>query len=664
MQVEVTENMFIPLKDGTKIAARMWRPTTTSHVPAILEYIPYRKRDGTRARDTPMHYWFAEHGTAAIRVDLRGSGESHGVMHDEYQKIEQDDAVEVIDWISKQEWCNGSVGMMGKSWGGFNSLQVAARNPPALKAIITLCFTDDRYADDVHYMGGCLLSDNLWWGAIMLAYQSTSPDPKLVLDWKQQWIQRIEQLPFFAAIWAKHQTRDAYWKHGSVCENYSDIKVPVLAISGWVDSYKNAIPRLLENINVPKQGIIGPWAHIYPHDGSPGPAIGFLQEAQRWWDKWLHGEDNDIMEEPMMRAYITDSARPITTSKFTPGKWIGEKSWPSATIVPKIYFMNGKGTLDTTEENLTTLNIKTPFSFGQACGEWMGTGCAGDLQPDQRQDDGAALTFTTSILRNDLVVLGAPEVAVLVQSDSPVAQLCVRLCEVFPDGASKRVSYGILNLTHRDSHEFPTPLEPNKQYLVKIKLNDCGYRFAKGNRIRVSLSTHYWPLVWPAPYHAMLTIITGVSSLSLPIRQTIDTKPVVFEKPEKGPDTPMTIVDKGHVSRYCTRDHVTNEVLYVTEGVGGLFGEGIIKYNDVDITEAHTLKRELRIKEDDPLSANYVITQSYRRYREGWDTLVISTSSMTSDLEHFYLKGQVKVTLNGDLVRERVFDEKIQRNLV
>ena len=150
--VSVTENLFIPLSDGVRLAARLWLPADaeTKKVPAILEYIPYRKRDGTRARDEPMHGWFAENGYAAIRVDMRGSGESDGLMADEYSAQELNDACEVIAWLARQSWCSGRVGMMGKSWGGFNALQTAALRPPALKAIITVCSTDDRYADDDH----------------------------------------------------------------------------------------------------------------------------------------------------------------------------------------------------------------------------------------------------------------------------------------------------------------------------------------------------------------------------------------------------------------------------------------------------------------------------------------------------------------------------------
>src|SRR5690242_13008433 len=292
--VRRVEHFWITLKDGVRLSARMWLPddAETNPVPAILEYIPYRKRDGTRGRDEPMHHYFAGHGYASIRVDLRGSGESDGLLEDEYLQLELDDGVEVIAWIAAQKWCNGSVGMMGKSWGGFNCLQVAALRPKPLKAVLSVCSTDDRYADDIHYMGGCLLNDNLWWGAIMLAYQARPQDPAIAGEgWRADWLDRLDRLPFFPALWAAHQRRDDYWRHGSICEDFSAITCPVFAVGGWADAYTNAIPRLLEGLTVPRLGLIGPWAHIYPQDGSPGPAIGFLQEATRWWDHWLKDED-------------------------------------------------------------------------------------------------------------------------------------------------------------------------------------------------------------------------------------------------------------------------------------------------------------------------------------------------------------------------------------
>jgi putative CocE/NonD family hydrolase len=384
MTVKVIEHLWITLKDGCRLGCRLWLPEDAlqTPVPAVLEYIPYRKRDGTRGRDEPMHGYYAAHGYAAVRVDMRGSGESDGHLADEYLKLEQDDALEVIEWIASQPWCNGAVGIQGKSWSGFNGLQIAARRPAALKAVITTFSTDNRYTDDIHYMGGCLLNDNLWWGAIMLAFQSRPIDPQIAgPDWRERWLKRIEDMPFWPGLWMQHPHYDAYWKHGSVCEDFGAIECPVLAIGGWADAYTNAVPRLLEGLRVPRLGIIGPWGHVYPHDGTPGPAIGYLQEALRWWDHWLKGRDTGIMQEPMLRAYVEDPVPPTGTHRQMPGRWVGEATYPSANITAERLYLRPDQRLGEPADAAAMFTIRSPQSHGKAGGEWMGAGCPWSGRP-------------------------------------------------------------------------------------------------------------------------------------------------------------------------------------------------------------------------------------------------------------------------------------------
>ena len=666
MAVQTTEHLWIPLSDGTRLGARLWLPegAEAAPVPAILEYIPYRKRDGTRGRDEPMHGYFAEHGYAALRVDMRGTGESDGLMDDEYLAQEQDDALEVIAWIAAQPWCSGSVGMMGKSWGGFNGLQVAARRPPALKAIITAYSTDDRFRDDIHYMGGCLLNDNLWWGTIMLAYQSRPLDPAIVGEsWRADWLKRLEHLPFFPALWMRHQRYDDYWKHGSVQEDWSAITCPVLAIGGWADSYTNAVPRLLAKLQVPRLGIIGPWGHIYPQDGVPGPAIGFLQEAVRWWDHWLKGEDRGIMEEPMLRAWLSDAYPPTGTRTETPGRWVGEPALPSPHIRDRALGLAPDGVLSLDGASVAGERaIRSPQSHGRAGGEWMGTGCVGEMPVDQRLDDGGALVFDTAPLPDALPVLGAPRLRLRLKADAPEAQIAVRLSECLPGGEAVRVSYQVLNLSHRAGHERPEALTPGEWVDVEVTLNDCGHRFAAGNRIRLAIATAYWPLIWPAPYAATLTVDTGASQLLLPVRERGDDASPTFLPPESARATPTTQLDPGSVRRWSTQDHVTGETTYVTEGVGGLFGEGVLRFDEIGTDLSHTLRRELTIRDDDPLSARYVLTQAYEMGREGWRTRSETRCELTADRETFHLTGEHVAFENGVEVHRRVWDERIPRD--
>ena len=667
MPVHIQEHVWITLSDGCRLGARLWLPDVALQepVPAVLEYIPYRKRDGTRGRDDPMHGYFAAHGYAAVRVDMRGSGESDGHLADEYLQLEQDDALEVIAWIARQPWCNGAVGIQGKSWGGFNALQIAARRPPALKAIITAFSTDNRYTDDIHYMGGCLLNDNLWWGSIMLAYQSRPLDPQIVGPaWRERWLERLQTLPFFPALWLAHQRYDDYWKHGSICEDFAAIECPVLAIGGWADSYTNAVPRLLEGLKVPRLGIIGPWGHLYPHDGVPGPAIGYLQEAVRWWDHWLKGRDTGIMKEPMLRAYLEDSVPPSGTRSFAPGSWVGEAVYPSPGIKPLPLHLRADRGLGERLDASSTFTICSPQSHGKAAGEWMGAGCPGEHPTDQRLDDGGALVFDTPVLEHEIAVLGAPRLRLSIAADAPVAQLAVRLGDVAPDGRVTRVSYQVLNLTHRDSHEHPQALEPGRVYDISVVLNACGHRFPTGHRIRLSIASAYWPIIWPAPYAAMLSIGTDGSVLELPVRQNGHGPHVALPPPAHGPRTPVTLLDPGVVRRYTVQDHVSGETQYVTDAIGGVFGEGVLRLDAIDVEVSHGLKRELTIRDDDPLSAHYVLTQSLAMGREGWRTVIDTHAEMRSDRERFYLSGTVTARHNGETVAIRQWDETFTRDLM
>src|SRR5688500_8650323 len=268
----VIEHAPIRLSDGVTLSAMIWLPVDaeTKPVPAILEYLPYRKRDGTTERDALTHPYFAGHGYASVRVDMRGAGDSEGVLKGEYLKQEQDDALEVLRWIAAQPWCSGAIGMIGISWGGFNGLQIAARRPPELKAVISLCSTDDRYTDDIHFMGGCLLVDKLAWGSTMFAINATPPDPALVGEkWREMWMDGLENSGFWLEEWHRRQRRDEFYKHGSICEDYAAIECPVYLVGGWADGYTNAIFRMLERPQWPRKGLGGPGAHQYAQFAPP-----------------------------------------------------------------------------------------------------------------------------------------------------------------------------------------------------------------------------------------------------------------------------------------------------------------------------------------------------------------------------------------------------------
>ena len=479
--VRTIENAWIPMADGTRLAARIWLPADAEAqpVPTLLECMPYRKRDFTRLRDEPLHHYFAGNGYASIRLDLRGSGDSEGRLTDEYAQQEHDDIIETLAWIERQSWSNGRVGMFGISWGGFNSLQVAARRPPQLKAIVTMCSTDDRYADDAHYKGGCLLNENLNWGSVFMASANAPPDPAIVGEgWRDLWHKRLEQATLYPAIWMRHPHRDAYWKHGSVCEDFASIECAVYAVGGWADGYSNAIPRLMEGLSAPRKALIGPWSHAFPHVGAPGPSIGFFQEMLRWWDHWLRDIDTGIMDEPPIRVWLEEYVRPAPVYEERPGRWVAEPSWPSPHIQPRHWFLNVLSLSDRPEAE-DRVYVRSPQTAGLAAGDWYGFGAEGESPIDQREDDGKSLVFEADPLSERLEILGAPIATLELAVDRPVACVIVRLNDVASDGASTRVTYGVLNLTHRDSHEHPEPLEPGRDYTVEVPFKHVAQIFAR-----------------------------------------------------------------------------------------------------------------------------------------------------------------------------------------
>jgi putative CocE/NonD family hydrolase len=520
--IDELDNVWIPLADGDRMAARVFLPVDarTAPVPAIVEYNPYRKRDLTAINNEPFHGYLAGHGYAGVRLEIRGSGESDGILRDEYLPQELSDGVEAIAWLASQPWCSGKVGLIGNSWSGFNALQIAALRPPALGAIVTSCSTDDRYADDMHYMGGCLLTDTLDWGTMFQALLALPPDPALVGEsWRATWQRRLDEVSVPLEAWLRHQRRDEFWRHGSVIEDYSAIEVPVLAVGGWLDGYSNAIPRLLEGLTVPRRAVIGPWAHAYPHLAVPGPGYDFLADVVRWFDRWLKGTATDAGDEPMLRAWMAEAlpARPFYAT--APGRWVGEAVWPSPSIAPRRWYLNDDRLGDDPAPGL--LAWASPRVTGLAGGEWCpyGTGGRGPEFPgDQREDDGRSLTWDSAALDDRLEILGAPVVTLDLAVDRPSAFVAVRLCDVAPDGASTRVTFGVLNLAHRRSHAEPRPMLPGERTTIRVKLNDTAYAFLPGHRLRVAVSTDYWPMIWPSPEPVTLTVHAGSSTLELPIR--------------------------------------------------------------------------------------------------------------------------------------------------
>ncbi|WP_423906969.1 CocE/NonD family hydrolase [Candidatus Spongiihabitans sp.] len=664
--VKEIENIWITLSDGLKLSARIWMPedAPSNPVPAILEYLPYRKRDGTCERDTLTYPYFAGHGYVGVRVDLRGNGESDGLMLDEYLKQEQDDALEVIDWLTRQPWCDGNVGMMGISWGGFNSLQVAACRPHVLKAIISLCSTDNRYSDDIHYKGGALLMENLGWASTMFSYSSRPPDPLLRPDdWEEIWMQRLKNTPLLIEKWLSHPNQDDLWKHGSIDRNYAAIEAATLLIGGWHDAYSNTVPRMLECLECPRQGIIGPWAHKYPHIAVPQPRIGFLQIAVRWWDHWLKGIDNGVMTEPLYRAYLMDGIAPQSSYQFRPGCWVAEHRWPSDRVKAARFFLRpdglsrvSDGNADTRAEHRINSPEDTGTNGGEFCIMWSGP----DWPTDQRDDDARSLVFDAEVLDDPLILFGAPEITLALEADHPHGNVIARLCDVAADGASALITYGVLNLAHRRGFEHPQPMIPGRRETVKFKLDDCGYVVPAGHRIRVAVSTAHWPLLWPSACNTTLKLYAAECRIDLPRYENAG-----GHADGMVPEFPQAVTCEPYDQQTLTP---ANSFRKVTKDLGKQITDVEI-LNDFGKSKSnvhglitHETNHELHtIDPGDPLSARSRITGTQLLQRDKWKTLTETTTEMWCDQNYFHVKANLKAYKNDSLVFERSWDKSISR---
>lgn len=656
----------IPMPDGCRLAARMWLPADADEkpVPAVLEYIPYRKNDLTAARDAVMHPYFAGQGYAAVRVDLRGTGDSEGLMLDEYLQQELDDGFQVIDWLSRQPWCDGNVGMIGISWGGFNGLQIAAMRPPALKAIITCCSTDDRYEDDVHYMGGALLIDNLSWASIMFGRNTLPPDPRNKPDnWRALWMRRLEESGLWLKNWLEHPHRDAFWKHGSICEDYGAIRCPVFAVGGWADGYCRSVFRLMEKLDVPRKGLVGPWAHTYPHVGRPGPAIGFLQECVRWWDHWLKGRDTGVMDEPMLRLFMQDPAEPNGSRPSRGGRWVTEPSWPSPNVVRQAFFLGEGGRLSAEPAAVPAApqSLHSPLFVGLGGGKWCSYAQPGDQPVDQRGDDAGSLVYETVPLETEIEIAGDANLDLVFESDRPVAMVAVRLSDVSPEGSVTRVSYGLLNLTHRDSHERPQPLETGRRYRVSVPLKHVAQRFAAGHCIRLSISTSYFPVAWPAPEPVTLTVHPADCRLSLPVRKpaSAEAEPRAFAPAEGAAALAVEPIVPAPAGWIVTHDHGEGTVLVE---VGDGEGSYRIIENDLTVTSSGTERYSFRA--DDLSSVTGEAKWAYEMSRGTWRMRSVTRTTMTATPTHFHVKARLEAWEGDDLVHEQDWMEDIPRQLV
>ncbi|MEQ9490011.1 MAG: CocE/NonD family hydrolase [Alphaproteobacteria bacterium] len=630
--IRIEPDLRIPMSDGRILSARLWLPVSADEtpVPAVIEYDPYRHRDASYPRDALIHPWFAGHGFASIRLQPAGAGDSTGAPMDEYVRQEQDDCIEALAWIANRRWCSGKTGLYGLSWGANAALQVAARRPPSLKAIIPVHGTDNRFTDDIHYKNGCLLTAGLAWGATFRLYAQRPPDPESFgAGWRAEWLDRLDAAPDVLQTWLSHQTLDEYWRHGSVSENYGAIEAATLIVAGWADDYRNAALRLAAGLTCPHDLLAGPWGHEYPHLAGTKPRAGFLQIATDWWNRWLRDDAPATDADGMARLYLEDPAPAATRGKARDGCW---KSLPISglsALPEKRLYLSGAA---------EPVTVCTPLCAAIAADQWLTQGRGNGNVIDPRDLETGAAVFDLPVLEAPLEVFGQPSLTVTLTSDCPAGHLIVRLSSVLPDNDIQPLTMGLLNLRFRGGFDAPLDMPVDEPISVTVPLDALAHRLPAGGRLRLSISTRAWPLVWPEAVPATVTLLPSAGVLSLPylpagLAADAPDPPDASIPPPAGltwirPDSlSLDIVqDDGgdRAARTQTRDH------------------GAFRIEETGMETSMTETQTFTSTENDALSAQAVFANTIRFARNGWSAKIESEVVVSADAGAFRVRSFVR----------------------
>ncbi|HEX4897927.1 MAG TPA: CocE/NonD family hydrolase [Candidatus Limnocylindrales bacterium] len=672
--VRSERDVRIRARDGVELSANLWLPagaSPASPAPAILEMIPYRKDDWRSNADEARGRYLAARGYVLCRLDVRGTGRSDGVALDEYTADETRDGYDAVEWLAAQPWSNGNVGMWGISYGGFTSIQVAALRPPHLRAIVPMYATDDRYTDDVHYVGGCATASELTQYAVSQVASNALPalPARPGEDWIAAWRERLAATPVWLIPWLRHQRDGPYWRRGSLAPDYARIEAAILMFGGWMDSYVDPVFRMLERCGAPRRAIVGNWSHEYPDDGYPGPGLDWLHEMIRFLDHWLKGEPNGTMDEPGLAWFQRDVAPPEPFPRTWPGRWRATAAWPPPDARRLVLWL-GEG-----PEPLHGVLAAGPTPPGGSAAfrhrattgtggglSWGAGSPPNGLARDVRVDEAGVPVFTSGPLEAPIEVLGPPELVVRVEASMPVATLVVRLSDVAPDGVASQVTMGILNLTHRRSHEAPERLVPGAVETVRVPLRAAGYRFAAGHRIRVSVASACWPVIWPSPYPGTITLRLGgpgtdSSHLRLPLAPaTDDASPPAFRT---GPPD-LESIGGGTDDQPAWR--VTEDVMAGTVTVSTHDGGDTITADGTRLYSAES--HDMTAADADPARATMASRIRYVLERDGHAIEVDVDGETTSTVEAFVIDIRLAVRLDGEPFHDARTTESIARDLV
>ncbi len=649
---------WITLPDGVRLSADIYMPTggrADEKFPVLLEYLPYRKHEA-RSRNWPLYSYFVERGYAMAAVDIRGTGNSEGrLIPYEYSEIEQKDGESVIDWLSKQTWSNGSVGMFGISWGGFNSIQMAARNPPALKAIVAIDATEDLYQDDVHYMDGIMHLDS--WEMSMDLDNARPGAPDYRID-DANFRDRFDTEPWMLTY--KNQQRDGpFWDRASVRDRYDDIRIPTFHIGGWYDGYRDSVPRMLEHVkNAPVKAIVGAWDHTWPNEPYPGVGMEWRREAVRWFDQFLKGEDTGILDEPRFAVFVRNWHPPGPHLDDAPGSWRYEDGWPVARIRDEVLYPQDDHTLAAAPPAETTHRLRYLPSAGFEAGGpvmWWG-----DVAHDQRGTDAFSLVYDSPPLEQDLEILGFPHALLSVATTATHANWTARVSDVAPDGTVTQVAGAAMNGNHRVSARDPKAIVPGQPFDLDVEMHFTSWVFPKGHRIRLAVNNAMWPMLWPTPEPMTTDLKLGGTRLRLPV-VPYEKRPVPdYLPPAKDPQfAGVESLEAGTTSGYgeissVERNPQTGAVVAkATNDSGTRYPWGTERVHET-----------IRYDINDNAPADAKVTGTHRMEVELPGRKLVWNAELvfSSDRENFHYSYVRRLTENGKPVREKTWKQTIPRD--
>lgn len=654
----VIQEVWIPMSDSILLAADLYMPAQLKireRLPIILEYLPYRKDEGRSNRYSLFSY-FVNRGYIVARVDIRGTGRSKGRLVDgEYSEQEQVDGEAVIEWLSKQDFSNGKVAMLGISWGGFNALHMAMRKPPALKTIISLMSTDDTYEDDVHFIDGMMHIDAYEIGRDLANVLPGAPE--FLID-EAYFEDRFDTEPWLLK-YKRHQNDGPFWDRTSLNEDYSRIDIPVFIVGGWYDGYRDFVPRMIQHADVPLKAILGPWNHTWPNTASPGPAIEWRQMVVRWLDHWLKDQDTGILEEPSVYYYERDWHKPGLDLDYIPGYWKEYDTWPASRDTTLYLHKDHQLTSDPSTfvhslEYIPSVGIEASGSV-----MWWG-----DWAPDQRRADVYSLAYDSAPVSDSLIILGFPEVNLFCSADIPNTHWLVRLSDVAPNGMVTQVTgagykAGSIDLRNDEDRSLPDGM-----HNIKIELHATSWTFRKGHKIRISINNAQWPMIWPSSSKMTTRIQSdkGVYSfLSLPVSSGL-ARPLSSPFPPPADDARLP----GYISLASEtlsgfaeiNDIIRNERNRTTKVVCTNSGSNQYPWGIMHYTQSITHE----VCDDRPAEAKLTSTYTMTLERDNQYLKWTGKLLFYSDENYYYYRYRRFLEDDDRVIRQKDWSEDIPRN--